>query len=127
MMADTFKDLIEKERARVNQQRKMLLVQRADLDRQIAELDIELSAIEAYENAKRGKKPSRARAAQKDGKRAQILQLIGTSEGLTRGQLIDLMTTKGDKSGEQSVSNALSILKKRGKLKQSEGGRYLTT
>lgn len=126
-MADTFKDLIEKERSRINQQRKALVEQRADVDRQIEELDIELRAIEAYENARQGKKPP-ARTRTWEGRRAQILQwLRDDSKGLTRAQLIELGSFKGDKSAEQSVSNALTALKKQGKLKQTEDGRYLTT
>ena len=42
-------------------------------------------------------------------------------DGLTRGELLILMGVKGNKSGEQSVSNALSALTKHDQLGRREG------
>lgn len=44
--------------------------------------------------------------------------------GANRGELLDMLGVKGQRKGEQSVSNALSSLKKAGKLQQ-KNGRYI--
>jgi len=41
--------------------------------------------------------------------------------GLSRGEILNLMGLKGDKSGEQSVSNALLALTKQNQLGRREG------
>ena len=41
-----------------------------------------------------------------------MLELIQKSNGLTRGEILSNLNVKGDKSAEQSVSNALTALKK---------------
>ena len=43
--------------------------------------------------------------------------------GLTRGEILDRMSLKGDKSGEMSVSNALTALTKANQVTRREG-RY---
>jgi hypothetical protein len=40
---------------------------------------------------------------------------------LSRGEILNLIGAKGDKSGEQSVSNALSALIKQNQLGKKEG------
>jgi Fe2+ or Zn2+ uptake regulation protein len=45
-------------------------------------------------------------------KRDAILKLVQESDGLTRGEILEHMGLKGDKSGEMSVSNALTALTK---------------
>lgn len=42
-------------------------------------------------------------------------------EGITRAQLLDMMGVRGDKSGEQSVSNALAALNKTEKVNLANG------
>ena len=42
-------------------------------------------------------------------------------EGLARGELLSLMGVKGNRSGEQSVSNALTALTKKNELARREG------
>ncbi len=44
--------------------------------------------------------------------------------GLTRGELLEKMGLKGDKSGEMSVSNALTALSKTSQVRR-EDGKYL--
>ena len=41
-----------------------------------------------------------------------MLELIRQSDGLSRGEILERMGLKGDKSGEMSVSNALTALTK---------------
>ena len=43
--------------------------------------------------------------------------------GLTRGEILDRMGLKGDKSGEMSVSNALTALTKANQVTRRDG-RY---
>lgn len=124
-MAD-FQSMIEKERERLNKSREELMQKRSAVDDEIAVVDKELRAISAYENAKTDK-PARAkgtgtrRGSRTDG----IIQLLtGNQEGMTRGELLDKMGLAGDKTGGQSISNALANMKKAGKLGRSKEGRY---
>jgi hypothetical protein len=43
--------------------------------------------------------------------------------GLTRGEILERMSLKGDKAGEMSVSNALTALTKANQVTRREG-RY---
>ena len=47
-------------------------------------------------------------------------------DGIARAVLLDEMGVRGDKSGEQSVSNALASLKKAGTI-TADGGVYKAT
>jgi TFIIF-interacting CTD phosphatase-like protein len=113
-MSESVVSVLEKERARLNKQRDQVLARREKLDEEIARIDKELGAITAYEAAKQGK-PKRA-ASKRDprGSRQQsILEVIAKhTKGITRGEILEAMNFKGNKAGEQSVSNALSALKK---------------
>ena len=62
-------------------------------------------------------------AARRDSRREKLLKLIRGETGLSRGEILERMGIKGDKSGEMSVSNALTTLmeKNQGRLK---GGKY---
>jgi hypothetical protein len=118
-MAD-FQNMIEKERERLNKLRQDALTRRAAIDTEVADITRELSAIDAYERAKTGKKKNTAgrRSSRQDG----ILQLLrGNADGLSRGGILDGLGLKGNKSGEQSISNALNNMKKAGKLAVKDG------
>ena len=61
----------------------------------------------------------------RSGVRQQVQDLLSNSpDGLKRADILDAMNVKGDKKGEQSVSNALSSLKKAGTLTQNSEGSY---
>ena len=85
----------------------------------------------AYEAAKSGKAAvparqarGRATATRRGSKRDSLLALIRESAaGLTRGEIIERMGLKGNKSGEMSVSNALTALTK-GNQVSRQGGKY---
>lgn len=136
-----FEAFIHDERERLGREREQLLSQQQDLAGRMDALDRELAAIDAYEAAKQGKPPAAAVAdgrrrprkvaaprgprAARGQKRSHVLELIKQHpEGLSRGELIDKMGLKGDRSGEQSVSNALSALKKANQV-DSRDGRYV--
>lgn len=121
--ADTFKSFVSRERSRLTRARDAARSRKNQIDRELAEIETELAAIQAYEQAKKGS-PAKAargggRASAKTGKRAprgekrrSVLELIQKSDGLTRGEILSALGVKGDKSAEQSVSNALTALKK---------------
>ena len=51
------------------------------------------------------------------------MRVIGEGNGLSRGEIIQKMGLKGDKSGEMSISNALTALTKGNQVRR-EGGKY---
>ena len=84
--------------------------------------------MEAYETTKTGKvtrqtAASRQPRARRGSRREALLELIRQSDGLSRGELLERMGLKGDKSGEMSVSNALTALTKSNQVHR-EGGKY---
>ena len=53
-----------------------------------------------------------------------MLELIHKCKGLSRGEILSTLGVKGDKSAEQSVSNALTALKKQN-LVVSKDRKYI--
>jgi hypothetical protein len=133
MAEDTFEDFIGRERERLNAQRQAIFQQQQDLDNKLADIDRELSAIEAYELAKTGKPtargisraPRRSTGTRRGSRREELLNVIREHHGLTRGQILEKMGLKGDKSGEMSISNALTALTKNNQLRRDEQRRYV--
>lgn len=125
-MAETFETFIEKERERLAKQREDVLSRRQALDEELAKIDRELYAIDAYEQAKRGKLPTQPRTRRQSsrrGKRDIVLEEVKKHpEGLTRAQLLEALGMQ-EKQGAQFVSNALSHFKRQGHLRL-ENGRY---
>jgi hypothetical protein len=116
----TFQAFIAKERERLARLRDDALARRQAVDEEIAEIDRELAAIEAYETAKRGappRPPAREAGARRGSRRQAVVGLIRQHpEGLTRGEILERLSLKGNQSGERSVSNALTALKKAGEI-----------
>jgi len=107
-------------------QHEKLHERRAAIAAELDEIDAKLARIDAYRTAGQARSPRRGATprGRRSGKREELLAKIREHpQGITRGELLDLMQLKGDKSGEQSVSNALSALKRQGVLVQ-EGGKY---
>lgn len=128
----TFQDHITKERERLNSGRAAILAKRADLDTQLAALAREFKAIDAYEAAKSGKTSRqsgpRTSGSRKGNKRDGILAaLADIPHGLTRGELLEKLGLKGNKSGEMSVSNALTALTKAGQVVRNEAKKYVAS
>lgn len=63
----------------------------------------------------------RASTGRRGSKREQLLQLIKDGNGLTRGEILEKMGLKGDKTGEMSVSNALTALTKANQVARRDG------
>jgi hypothetical protein len=134
MIEQRFSDIMKEERERWQRERGEIFNQQQELENKLADLNRELAAIDAYEAAKTGKQPAAAttrgaggrRQGRRGSRREALLQLIGENpEGLTRGEILERMGLKGDKSGEMSVSNALTALTKRNQLSRM-GGKYRT-
>ena len=119
---------MEKEREKLNTQRADALTRRAAIDDEIATIDKELAAIAAYEAAKSGKTatPAKRTTGTKRGSRHEaILSLLKEApDGLGRADILEKLSLKGNKSGEQSISNALANMKKAGKI-GAKDGRYV--
>ena len=54
------------------------------------------------------------------------MNVIRQSQGLTRGEILEKMGLKGNKSGEMSVSNALTALTKSNQVRRNEERKYVT-
>jgi DNA-binding transcriptional ArsR family regulator len=132
---ETFKSFVSRERTRLRKARDAAVSRKSELDRQLSEIERELAAIQAYEQVKQGK-PARtvkragrpatkARRAPRGEKRRAVLDLIQSSKGLTRGEILATLGVKGNKSAEQSVSNALTALKKQN-LVTSRDRKYVS-
>ena len=134
----TFANFIKKERARLDKARKDALANKAAVENELASIEQELTALDAYRQAKGGPvgraaaKRAPAKRAGANGarratgrrgeKRQAVLNLINQNPvGLSRGEILVQMGVKGNRSAEQSVSNALSALKKSEKVNSREG------
>jgi hypothetical protein len=139
----TFANFIKKERTRLDKARKDALANKAAVESELASIEQELIALDAYRQAKDG--PARRTAAKRASskrtpakragangarratgrrgeKRQAVLNLIMQNPvGLSRGEILVQMGVKGNRSAEQSVSNALSALKKSEKVNSREG------
>jgi hypothetical protein len=121
MADETFETFVQRDRARLHGEREAIFTQQQELEQKLEAVNRELAAIEAYEAAKSGKAPARKAAPRRTGtrrgtrggsKRDELLTIIKEGRGLTRGEILDKMGLKGNKSGEMSVSNALTTLTK---------------
>jgi hypothetical protein len=134
MAEQTFADFVTRDRDRLRAEREQIVNQQQALEGKLAEINRELAAIDAYEAAKTGKAPAPARQprgararpqARRGSKREALMQVIKDNpSGLTRGEILERMGLKGDKSGEMSVSNALTALTKTNHVTRREG-RYI--
>src|SRR5262249_22843925 len=130
-MEGNFSNYIQQERDRLNAEREAIFTQQHELEQKLNEINREFEAIEAYEAAKTGRAVSRSTGrsagrtqtrARLGSKREGILQTIKEAVGgLSRGELLERMGLKGDKSGEMSVSNALTALTKANQVARREG------
>lgn len=127
MADEPFDIVIAKERARLDERREGITLQQKQLDEQLAAVEREIEAINAYESVKTGRVGKRTPGT-RPGKRNNVLQLLESNpHGMTRGEILGAMNIKGSKSGEQSVSNALKQLKKLGRIKSGDDGKYTIT
>ena len=125
-MEQNFAQFIEQERARLTKAKDAVIAKKRSCDAEIATIDRELAAISAYERAKTGRAPSTG--IRRSGIRQDVLNAIKSHpEGISRADLLVAMGVKGEKSGEMSVSNALSALKKNMSIDSADGKYKVTT
>ena len=129
-MADMrFADVMQQERERLHKEREEIFNQQHELEGKLADINRELIAIDAYEAAKTGKALTprqtggpRRQQARRGSKRDALMQVIKANpSGLTRGEILERMGLKGDKSGEMSTSNALTALTKGNQVSRQDG------
>lgn len=129
MPEKTMEQFIENERIRLTNAREAALAKKAEIEASLISIDGELAAISAYEAAKKGKRPGRRGSGTRTRRgpaRQKIVDVITVStDGLTRGEVIEALGVKNDRAGEQSVSNSLAALKRSSKLQQNDDGKYL--
>jgi hypothetical protein len=124
-----------KERTRLQKAVQTATKRRDDIVKEIAELEQELKAVNAYYAAKgdatrrsvaaRSARPARKTSGRRSGIREQVLDKVKEAvDGISRGDLLNVLSLKGNKSGEMAVSNALAALKRGGKL-LAKDGKYL--
>lgn len=123
-----FANCVAAERERLTTQKNAIAVEIAGLQSQAENIKRELTALDAYEAAKTGKAtmPSatgKTRRPRNGTRREELLNIIGQNNGLSRGEILERMGLKGDKSGEMAVSNALTAMGKRNEVRR-EGGKY---
>src|SRR4051794_8554381 len=121
-----FAEYIARERERLRGEREQVFNQQEELQRKLDAIDREFAAIEAYNTAKTGKAAQRTRTdrqprARRGSRREALLEIIRQSDGLSRGEILERMGLKGDKSGEMSVSNALTALTKSNQVRREDG------
>jgi hypothetical protein len=129
MADETFSDFVSRERNRLNADREAIRNQQRELETKLRDIDREAEAINAYEAAKSGKGALSGRSAgsrrggggRRGSKREALMQVIQQGNGLTRGEILERMGLKGDKSGEMSVSNALTALTKANQVNRRDG------
>lgn len=117
--------MVSVERQRLQKSLRSALARKRDIERDIAGIQHELNAMQAFFSAKHGNSAAghgseRPRRGQK---RRQILDLIkSVPECLTRGEIIQRLNAT-ENAAKQSISSALSNLFNENALKR-EGRRY---
>jgi hypothetical protein len=113
---------IAEERTKLNTQLEELAKKKEDIDAQMQQVKTELKAIDAYEQSKNPvKKEKKPRSPRGTGVRQAVMNLVASSAGITRAQLIEHMNAKEDKAKQQQISNILTLAKKRGVLSLVDG------
>lgn len=132
MADENFEMFVARERARLSGERDAIFSQQQELETKLADINRQLQAIDAYEAARSGKTAPTGQAgglrgrrrAPRGSKREELLRIIRDGGGLTRGQILEKMGLKGNKSGEMSVSNALTALTKTNQVKRGADRKY---
>jgi hypothetical protein len=103
---------ITKQRDALLKQREELVEQQQTLQGKIDELDAMLEKFDVFQGNRRQTRGRRTASGRRGSRREELLAIIKQGHGLTRGEILEKMRLKGNKSGEMSVSNALTALTK---------------
>ena len=120
MAEQTFEAVVEAERERLKSKRSEITDKIKALEKELVGIDREAEAVNAYYAAKTGKRVSSGQRAPRGSRRKDILEFVKNG-GMGRADILEALGVRGDKSGEQSVSNALSSMKKSGALAVDDG------
>ena len=129
-MAETVKEIVEKDREAFKTKRGEIQAKIAELEKQIAEVDKETAAVEAYYAVMTGKgttgrQTSGTRAPRGERKKEVFEAIKASSDGLTKSELLDTLGITEDKTATNAVSNVLSVMKEEGKLaSEGRGSKY---
>lgn len=124
-MAANMQKFAEDEKANVAKEMAALDSEQEKLDAARRQLQLRLDAVEAYFNTLEGKVPTKKSGSRRTGIKADLMKTLRPHpQGLTRAEILEKMGIKGDKSAEQSVSNALAQGKKKGEIEQDNDGKY---
>lgn len=129
----TFEHFVQRERDRLHAEHEAIVRQQQELEDKLAEINRQLAAVEAYEAARTGKSTSarqlrstatrQGSGTRRGSRREELLRVIRESDGLTRGEILEKLGVKGNRSGEMSVSNALAALTKSNQVRR-DGRAY---
>ena len=104
---------IAKQREALLAERQEILNQQLALQAQLDELDGMFAKFDVFEGKPGQQAQHRGgRSGRRGSRREELLRIIKQSQGLARGEILEKMGLKGNKSGEMSVSNALTALTK---------------
>ena len=108
VLAETEAFIAKQREALLNQRQ---VNQQRALQAQLDEVD-EMLAKRLRRKTRAASSAERRAARRRGSRREELLRIIKQSHGLTRGEILEKMGLKGNKSGEMSVSNALTALTK---------------
>jgi len=115
---------ITKQRDALLAQREAIFSQQQELQRQLDDVNAMLSKFDVFEGKRAAQGQTRTRRSsgtRRGSKRDELMKVIREGGGLTRGEILEKMGLKGNKSGEMSVSNALTALTKANQVARREG------
>ena len=115
---------IGKQRDALLEQREAIFNQQHTLQQQLDEVNEMLRKFDTFEGKSappRQQTRTRGSGSRRGSKREELLNVICDGNGLTRAQILETMGLKGNKSGEMSVSNALTALLKSQQISRREG------
>lgn len=104
-----------------------------DLDRQIEGLTKQRQEINRdlqqmmgeIEPTRQSRAPRQSSGSRRSGVRESVLEAVRKTPGMSPSEIRKALgVIEGDKSGSQSVSNALSALKKAGQIRETEPRKY---
>ena len=125
--------LIQQQREKLLKRREDTLSRQAELQKELDAINSELKRADLYLNpdaVKEEKKPRQQRQPREGGQRAprgeirgKVLEAIREAgpDGISRADLLEKFGVKGDKSGEQKISNATNALRKAGQVDNRNG------
>jgi hypothetical protein len=126
---ENFAEYVAQERERLTAKRQTAMDARHQADLDLASVEAEFHAINAYEAAKTGKRVATNGSGRKrrsgGSRRQEVLAVIQNSTGLKRRGVLEALGVKGDETQEMSVSNALAALIKGGLVARTSDGYYI--